>query len=719
LAADHTIAIFIAELTLLLLFGRMLGELMNRVGQPAIFGQLLAGVVLGPSVFGLALPEVRQVIFPGTPALKAMIDAISQIGILLLLLLTGMETNLSLVNRKRRAVISTSFFGIALPFVCGVLLAYALPIELLPSPGARLVTALFLGTALSISSVKIVAVVLMEVGVIRRDLGQLILATAILDDTIAWILIAVIAGIAAHGSLDLANLSISLALTISFLALSLTFGRRLIAWIIRWSNDNLTIEVPVITAILVVMLSMALTTELIGVHTALGAFVAGILIGQSPILTEHIEGELKGLIVAFFSPVFFAVAGLGMDLRTLLDPALLALTLAVIAVASLGKFVGALIGGRLGGLTSPESLALATGLNARGSTEVIVASIGLSMGALSSQLYTMIVAMAVVTTMIMPPTLRWMLSRVPMRDEEARRLEREEAEQREIVPNMERALVHVDASANGKLAASLAGAFAAGQQVLVTATEVEGSTKDDKTGSIGALREAAAAALERSQEQQARDNEPSERNLSLQELIRAKPAGIDGSLAKEAGKGYSIVFIGAERAISRTGDHFEGELQGLAETFEGPIAIALNGASHTTAHLGPLKILVPTAGTPEARLAVEIAIALCKATKGTLTALVVFDPQDESELLRGRARRHGLSVLVDARRLGRRYGVPVKGQSITSARPELAIRRATRTGRFDLVVVGTSLRQGETRFFGPRTAALIRQIDGPLLLVAR
>src|SRR6185503_16681202 len=123
----------------------------------------------------------------------------------------------------------------------------------------------------------------------------------------------------------------------------------------------------------------ALTTDLIGVHTALGAFVAGIMVGQSPILTEHIENELRGFIFAFFSPVFFAVAGLGMDLRTLMDPTLLLFTVAVIGVASIGKFGGALLGGLLGGLHWRESLALATGLNARGSTEVIIASIGLGM----------------------------------------------------------------------------------------------------------------------------------------------------------------------------------------------------------------------------------------------------------------------------------------------------------------------------------------------------
>jgi Kef-type K+ transport system membrane component KefB/nucleotide-binding universal stress UspA family protein len=715
-AADHTTAIFAAELILLLFFGRVLGEGMSRIGQPAIFGQLLAGVLLGPSVFGALMPEVRQAVFPGTPVLKSMIDAISQIGILLLLLLTGMETNLSLVNRKRRAVISTSVFGIAVPFVCGVLLAYALPKELIPSSAAQLVTALFLGTALSISSVKIVAMVLMEVGAIRRDLGQLILATAILDDSIAWVIIAVIAGIAAHGTVSVTNVGASLAGTALFLAVSLTVGRRLVARVIRWSNDNMTIEVPVITAILLVMLVMALSTELIGVHTALGAFVAGMLIGQSPILTEHIEGELRGFIMAFFSPVFFAVAGLGMDLRTLFDPTLLLFTLAIIVVASVGKFLGALVGGRLGGLTGAESLALATGLNARGSTEVIIASIGLSMGVLSNQLYTMIVAMAVVTTMIMPPTLRWVLARVPLREEEAKRLEKEEAEERESVPKMERALVCLDASPNGALAASLAGLFAARQQVLTTVMERRGGGDCDSGRQL--LARAAAMVLDREPPASDEEAAPSPQ-MSLHELVHAKSADTDDAVEMEAAKGYSVAFVGIKQPISATANQFDDQLQRLVEAFDGPLAIVLNGARPAAEPGTPLNILVPTGGTPEARLATEIALALAKASEGVLTALHVFDPQDDTEMLRGRARRQGLSVLVDVRRLGKRIGVSVKGISVTNSRPEVEIRRVARAGRYDLIVVGTSLRQGETKFLSPRSSALVRSLRSPVLLIAR
>jgi Kef-type K+ transport system membrane component KefB/nucleotide-binding universal stress UspA family protein len=716
-AVDHTTAIFAAELILLLFFGRLIGEGMARIGQPAIFGQLLAGVLLGPSIFGAVLPELRHMVFPETPALKSMIDAVSQIGILLLLLLTGMETNLALVNRKRRAVISTSLFGIAVPFVCGVALAYALPAELVPSTTTRLVTALFLGTALSISSVKIVAMVLMEIGAIRRDLGQLILATAILDDSLAWIIIAIISGIAAYGAVNFEHVGMSIGLTALFLAASLTVGRRVVARIIVWCNDNLATEVPVISAILLIMLTMALTTELIGVHSALGAFVAGILIGQSPILTEHIESQLRGFIIAFFSPVFFAVAGLGMDLRTLLDPALLGFTLAVILIASIGKFLGALAGGMLGGLNWLESLALATGLNARGSTEVIIATVGLSMGALSNQLYTMIVAMAVITTMTMPPTLRWMIGRVPLRDEELKRLEKEEAEETESVPQMERALVYIDGSANGEMTAIVAGLFAARQGVLTTVLEMPREEGDKMPGRTR-LMAAANAALQEIPEPSEKEA-PAPPKPAIEQLVQARTAQAEDAVGKEAAKGYSIAFVGIGQPISATAPRFEESLQALIAAFDGPIAILLNGGRYETASSVPLNILVPTGGSADARLATEIALTLAAASRGTLAALHVFDPREDTLLLRGRARRLGISVLVEAHRLGKRSGVAVKGLTATSPQPETEIRRAVRRGRYDLVVLGTSLRHGETKFLGPRTLGLVQSLRTPVLLIAR
>jgi Kef-type K+ transport system membrane component KefB len=713
LTSDHTLAIYITELVLLLLTGRLLGEAMSRLGQPALFGQLLAGVILGPSVFGALLPELRHLIFPDTPTFKHMTTALSEIGVMLLLLLTGMETDLSLMKRRRRAMISSSLAGIAVPFLCGVVLAYALPASLIPNAEARLVTALFLGTALSISSVKIVAMTLMEIGVIRRDIGQLILSAAILDDTLAWIIIAVISGIAMHGMVSFTNIGISLAGVAVFLAFSLTIGRRLVAGLILLVNDHMKIEVPVLTAILIVMFVTALMTDLIGVHTALGAFVAGLLVGQSPILRRNIEHELRGFIFAFFSPVFFAVAGLGMDLRTLMEPTLLGFTAAIILAASVGKFSGALVGGWLGGLTTRESLAMATGLNARGSTEVIIATIGLTLGALSHELYTMIVAMAVLTTMAMPPTLRWAMARVPLRDDEVRRLDREEAELEQSLPKMERALVYVDDSPNGRLAVRLAVLFAARRKVLTTVLEVHRKASEPAAGPERVTEAAHAATTEKAAER------PNEKSNAAQPLVTTRSAVNEEALRRELRRGYDIVFAGFDQPVLGDARHFDPRLRTLVTSFKGPVAVAIHGSHAAGPADPPLDILLPTSGTAEARLATEVALAFAGASKGQVTALHVFQPRDDIALLQSRDRRPGISLLVDARRLGKHGGVTVKGLTATNDHPDREISRVLKSGVFNLVVLGTSLRQGETKFLGSRMASLLGRIQTPALVIAR
>ena len=341
-------ALFIAQLVVLLLVGRLLGEAMQRIGQPAIMGQLLAGILLGPSVFGVVWPAAQHTLFPAGREQKAMLEAISDLGILMLLLLTGMETDLKLVRRARGAAFAVSAAGIAVPFALGLALGQSLPASMLPRPDQRLITSLFLGTALSVASVKIVATVVREMNFVRRKVGVTLLASAIIDDTVGWTIIAITSGLALHGRISATVILQSLLGTGLFLLFSFTLGRRLVFGLIRWTNDTFVSEVPVVTAILVVMGIMALITHLIGVHTVLGAFVAGILVGQSPILSRHVGEQLRGLVVALFMPVFFARAGLNADLSVLANPQLLALTCALIAIASVGKFSGAFLGGALG-----------------------------------------------------------------------------------------------------------------------------------------------------------------------------------------------------------------------------------------------------------------------------------------------------------------------------------------------------------------------------------
>jgi Kef-type K+ transport system membrane component KefB/nucleotide-binding universal stress UspA family protein len=708
--------VFIGQILALMIVGRLLGEAMLRMRQPAVMGQLIAGLLLGPSLFGLLLPDLQHAFFPKNAEQKAMIDAISHFGILLLLLLTGMETDLKLVRQTGRAAVYVSLMGIIIPFVCGVALGETLPDSMLPDPGKRLITSLFLGTALSIASVKIVAMVVREMNFMRRIVGQVILASAIIDDSVGWIIVSIIFSLALHGTVDPMSLAQSVIGTIVFMTVSLTIGRRAVFFAIRWVNDNFVSEFAVITAILVIMGVMALITHLIGVHTVLGAFVAGILIGESPILTRHIDEQLRGLITAFFAPVFFGIAGLSANLTILADPQFALLTAGLIAIASIGKFGGAFIGAELGGLTRREGFALACGMNARGSTEVIIATVGLSMGALNQNLFTMIVAMAVLTTTAMPPTLRWALSRIPMRKEEKQRLEREEMEAKGFVPKLERLLVAVDESANGKFATRIGGIIAGSNAMPTTVMHI----KTDKKGGKAAAeteKEKAKEAGETMKEVAERAElakKPDEKaGAKIDVTTIAEKAPTTEAVAEEAKKGYDLMIIGLEKTVARRNE-FHDDITNLAAGFEGPIAVVDARDAHLKDPLhGRLSILVPVNGTDVARRAAEVAIAIARATKAPLTALYVAPTVKKK-----RSRQYEEAILKDIVDLAETYDLELRTAVRADVAPEEAILKEMVRRRNNLVVLGVGRRPGEKLFFGDTAAALLEKSERSLLFVA-
>jgi len=563
--------------------------------------------------------------------------------------------------------------------------------------------------------------VVREVGFLRRTVGQMIVAAAIIDDTIGWIIMSVILGLALHGGVDLPALAQSLIGTAIFLVLSFTIGRRLVFRVIRWANDRFISEVPVITAILVVTGLMALTTDAIGVHTVLGAFVAGILVGQSPILTRHIDGQLRGLIVALFMPVFFGLAGLTTNLAVLADTNLLLLTFGLIVIASLGKFSGAFLGGRLGGMNWRESLALGCGMNARGSTEVIIATIGLSMGVLDQDLFTTIVAMAVVTTMSMPPMLRWALARLPMSPEEAARLEREEFEAKGFVSNIERLLVAVDASPSGQFTSRLAGLLAGARHIATTVIHFdyekssplrEGTRQVERTRAV--VKKSAEEGGEAGPEEAGGD--PAEIATRVE-----KPS--EEAIGAEAKKGYGLLFIGREPASE--GDTFHEQIMRSAVEFAGPFAIAIARGIDRQKTLGaPLKILVPVSGTSVSRQGAELAMALAQASQGSVTALHVASGQRRARSWQ----RHVGAALAPATsaeaiireivRLGDHYGVDVKGVMRSVGTPQNAILRQLEIGDHNLLVMGVSPRPGDQLFFGQVSAELLERAKSSILFVS-
>ena len=706
--------IFIAQIVALLVTGRLLGELMQRWGQPAIMGQLLAGVLLGPSVFGALWPAGQQTLFPQANSQPVMIDAISQLGILLLLLVTGMETDLALVRRVRRAAASVSLTGIALPFLCGFALGEFLPDSMLPKPELRIVTSLFLGTALSISSVKIVAMVVREMDFLRRDVGQIIVASSIIDDTIGWVIIAITFSLATHGHVDVSSIGKTLAGTAIFLVASFTVGRRLVSALIRIVNDRMQSEAAVITAILVVMGLMALTTQAIGVHTVLGAFVAGVLVGQSPILTKQIDEQLRGLITGLFAPVFFGLAGLHADLTVLRDPKLLAYTIALIAIASVGKFSGAFVGGAIGGLKPAQSLALAFGMNARGSTEVIVATIGLSIGALSQDLFTMIVAMAVITTLAMPPTLRWALARLPLDDKEKERLEREDFEDKGFVSRMERLMVAADATPKGLFAARLAGLIAGARGMPVTVVPM---IAGEEPASIDPLASEVADVAGAVQARLKAPEDPAPDPIVV--TGSGKDDKAEDTIAEAAEKGFDLLVVGVE-PTGAPGGGFSAVVAATVDRFEGPAAVvAARGVQAANPRTDRLGILVPVNGTDVSRRGAEVALTLAQAANVSVTALYVANAADATTRQRiGSLRRSRDAVLGEVEALAKRHGVTVRTAARVGVAAEDAILREARLGGHDMIVMGVGRRPGQTLVFGLVAEAILDASDRTVVFIA-
>lgn len=714
--------VFLAQIAALIFVGRLLGEVMQRIGQPAVVGELIGGLLLGPSVFGVVWPDAQQVLFPDSEAQRSMTNAVSQLGILLLLLLTGMEADLRLLRKVGRVSAIVSVCGICIPFAAGMALGHFIPDRMLANPGDRLITALFLGTALSISSVKIVATVLREMNFLRRDLGQVILSAAIIDDSVGWIIVAIVLGLATQGGVDPISVGRTILGTAIFIFVSLTVGRRLVFDAIRWANDVLVSEFPVISIVLLIMAAMALITQVIGVHTMLGAFVAGVLTGESPILTRRIARQIRALIIGLFAPVFFGVAGLTANLTLLQDKSLLMLTGALIAVAVVGKVTGAFVGGRLARLSARESLALAAGMNARGSTEVIVATIGLSMGVLTEAFFTSILVMALVTTMTMPSMLRWLLSRVPPSRDESERMRREEFDAKAFIPNLERILVAVDESATGKFAARLAGIVAGvrGQPATILHVGDRAKLQEKKKGDpdspeahLEAAAEGAAASVETDEGASDKDRGPKVHIIS-----KAKELEADAAVASEARKGFDLLVVGVDSGGSEDAGLGDEMVSATAE-FGGPLAIVVARGKHIGDPMGTLRILVPVTGTEVSRHAAEVAAALAHSVENPVTALHVSreSPTVKKRRAGASSQQHEHVILEDFLEMAGHYKATARTVVRVNEPPETAILNEAKKGGFDLIVIGVNRRPGKTLYFGDVAAKVIAESEISVLVV--
>ncbi|QLQ36511.1 cation:proton antiporter [Micromonospora robiginosa] len=411
---------FLVAVTALLLVAFCLGRLAERVRLPAVVGELSTGVILGPSLLGEFAPDVAGWLLPAQPEQMHLVDAVGQIGILLLVALTGTHLDAGMLRRRRATVVTASLGGLIMPLGLGIALGLGLPATLRgPEAGGAGLFAFLLGVAMCVSAIPVIAKTLSDMRLLHRDIGQLALAAATIDDAVGWLLLSIVSVIAVSGFTTSTAVSAVASLAV-FLAVAVAAGRPLVRRLMRAAGRSPSSGPTVAVAVLLVLLG-AITTHALGMEPIFGAFVVGILIGLPGAADMAKLAGLRMVVLSVLAPLFLATAGLRMDLTALADPGVALAAVAVLTVAVVGKFGGVYLASRATRLSHWESLALGAGLNSRGVVELVVALTGLRLGVLNTASYTIVALVAIATSVLAPPLLRAAAARIEVGDGEHRR----------------------------------------------------------------------------------------------------------------------------------------------------------------------------------------------------------------------------------------------------------------------------------------------------------
>jgi Kef-type K+ transport system membrane component KefB len=419
--AAHPLLILLLQIGCLGLLALTLGRLTARAGMPAVVGELCAGVVLGPSLLGKAAPGFSGWFLPHQPQQMHLLDAVGQVGVLLLVGMTGAELDFGLIRRRGLTALRISLAGLIIPLGLGIGAAYLLPASLRSGNKGLTVFALFLGVAMCVSALPVIAKTLMDMNLLHRNVGQLTLASGAVDDVFGWFMLAIVSAMATSG-VRTGTITTALAYLLLVAICAGTLGRPLVRMVFR-VVERPGEPGPTISAAAVLILLAAAATQAMGLEAVFGAFVCGIVIGTSGAVEPPRLAPLRSFVLAFLAPIFFATAGLRIDLTALRKPTVLLAAIVILAIAIIGKFAGAYLGARMSKLNRWEALALGAGMNARGVIEIIVAMVGLRLGVLDTDTYTIIVLVAIITSVMAPPILRVAMKRVEQTAEEQLRMD--------------------------------------------------------------------------------------------------------------------------------------------------------------------------------------------------------------------------------------------------------------------------------------------------------
>ena len=704
---EHDLLVFWTQLLVLVVVARGLGHVMRRIGLPSVIGHLGAGVILGPSVFGRLWESGFHWFLPDKEISSGALFAVSWLGVALLLVSAGFETDLDLIRRLGRAAALVTGFSLVVPLVGGLVTGAVLPEAFVGAEADRTVFTLFVAAALSVSALAVIARILSELGLMRRDFGQITVAAGMANDVVGWVMLAVFTGFATGGGVSLpATLRIVVGLG-AFLALAMTVGQRAVDACLK-EVRRLGADLPgALTVAVLTMLVFGVITQALGIEAVLGAFVAGVVLHRSRFQQPEVVHHVESLTNSFLAPVFFATAGLRVDLTLLASRSALGWTLLVVGVAVVAKFLGAFAGARLAGQSPRAATALGAGLNARGALEIVIASVGLSLGVFSETAYAVIVLVPLVTSVFAAVSLRVVVRDWRGSSDEQERLEREEALSRNLVVKPDRLLL----ASRGE-PASIAAA-----QILHLAWPAE------VPATVVSVRPDGSAPPDVSVVRDVLHGRPVEHRI-------AKGVDVAAAVVAEARLGYGAIGVGV--AARYEGQLYSPTVDELLLSSPVPVVIVRRSRRLDTP-LPPAftRAVVPVTGTRSSRAAQEVAYGLSAqiGTEVVLTHVVVRPGPSLPDWLARPFRRgeggddptHPVTeaLMGLAADLGAELGVAPRQMVVEGPSAAHCLVDAAASEEADLVVLGAALRNVDGRpFLGHTVETVLERCDATVVVVA-
>lgn len=400
----HTVILVLVEVLIVIGISRIVGLGFKAIKQPLVIGEICAGIMLGPSLFGFIAPNLAASIFP--PETMPFLNVLSQIGLIFFMFLIGLELNPKYLSGNLKTAILISNFSIIVPFASAFLLSFVLYPLVSANHVNFLAFGLFLGAAMSITAFPVLARIITENNLQGTRLGTLALTCAAVDDVTAWCILAVAIAVARHGRID-SQAIITIIESIVYIGFMFTVGRWFLKRLSRHHRRAGRLSQFLLAVIYMGVVSSALITEFIGIHLIFGAFLLGAVMPKDEALVRELATKTEDFVLIFLLPVFFAYSGLKTQIGLLNRPHLWLLCALILLVAIGGKFCGAYIAARISGIEKREASAIGWLMNTRGLTELIVLNIGLELGVITPLLFTMLVIMALVTTFMTSPLLEW------------------------------------------------------------------------------------------------------------------------------------------------------------------------------------------------------------------------------------------------------------------------------------------------------------------------